>query len=85
MNNIPSEAYKIIEEAKTNDEFVIEYSNHLIGIGERSVDYSVYQFDFPEGYCLIIDFVDFSFESYSLINRNHHRLISQIIEETTKS
>lgn len=44
MNNTPSEAFKIIEEAKTNDEFVVKYSNHLIGVGERSVDYSLYHF-----------------------------------------
>lgn len=77
MNDILSKAQEIITEAQNSEVFFSKYATNLVGTGERSVDYSVYDIDINDDYSLIIDFADFSFENFSLVYNHHRKQIAQ--------
>lgn len=81
MNEILKKAQILVEAAQTNPDFCGDHSDNLFATGERSVDYSAYHFELSDDYYLIIDFVDFSFEDFSIVNRSHHGMIVQEAEE----
>jgi len=81
MEAILSKAQGIIASAKNDENFLFDNSGNLIATGERSVDYSLYYFDLSDEYYLLIDFVDFSFEKFSIVNKSHSPEISRLCEE----
>lgn len=81
MENILIKATKIIEEGKNNYDFFGKYADSLIGTGERSCDYSVYAIELNEDYTLIIDFVDFSYKDFSIINHKQKDSIRNVISD----
>lgn len=70
-----------VQEAKTNNNFHEKYANNLRGTGERSADYMVYVFEMIDESILIIDFTDYSFESFSVVNREHLPLLNLLAQE----
>jgi len=81
MNEVLSKATKIIEKAINDETFFDDYADSLFATGERSVDYSAYCIDIDEDYFLIIDFVDFGLDDFSIINKKQKGLIIDMLNE----
>jgi hypothetical protein len=81
MDTYLEKTKRLLDEALNNDDFHDKYSDKVIGIGERSVDYMLYQFDLSESRILLIDFTDYAFESFSVVNKDHIPTILTLIEE----
>jgi hypothetical protein len=81
MTAILKKAKQIIEKAKTDEDFFFDNGDQLIATGERSVDYSLYCFDLSDEYYLLIDFVDFAFEDFSIVHKNHYDTIVRLQTE----
>ncbi|WKZ66514.1 MAG: hypothetical protein QY325_00980 [Flavobacteriales bacterium] len=66
---LPKDAQVLIEEARANDDFHSDHSDCLTGAGERSVDFMEYRFPLADGQDLLMRFVDFSLDSYTIVER----------------
>ena len=69
----------ILEEAKNNVDFHDKYQNNTVGTGERSVDYVIYQIEISKDVYLLVDFVDFGLDSYSIIDTRMKKTIDFIL------
>ena len=78
MNKIIEKANIIIEQAINDENFVFNHDHKLVATGERASDYCAFRFDIDEKYYLVIDFVDYGFEKFSIVNKQHEDLISEI-------
>lgn len=82
MNNILEKAKRIIEKAMNDENFLADYSDSMIAMGERTVDYCAYCIDLDDEYFLIVDFSDFGFDDFSIVNKKQKALIlDSMIEE----
>lgn len=77
MNEILKKAQPIILKAQEDDDFLADNTDNLRGTGESSADYSIYEFDLSDDYSLLIDFIDLSYEGFSIVNKNHKDFISK--------
>jgi len=73
-----AKAEEIINEAKTNENFHQKYANNTIGTGERASELIIYLFELTDDLRLVIDFTEFSFDSYSVISKDHLALINEL-------
>lgn len=69
IDQLPEDARTLIREARSNEDFHCVHSDCLTGTGERSVDLMVYRFALANGQDLQMSFVDFSFDTYALVER----------------
>jgi hypothetical protein len=70
-------ASELIDKAFNDELFHIDYSDHLFATGERSVDYSAYWIELDENHSIILDFIDFGFDSFSIIHDKHVHLFQR--------
>lgn len=69
----------ILEDAKNDVDFHHKHQNNMIGTGERSVDYVIYQIEISKHVFLLVDFVDFGLDSYSIVDTRMKTSIERII------
>lgn len=81
MKEILAKANEILNKAQNDLAFLADNADNIIATGERSVDYSLYCFDLSDDYYLLIDFVDFSIEDFSIVNKSHYNTIIRLQEE----
>ena len=74
------EAAKLLDEAKNGENFHFNHANQVISTGERTVDYVLYCFDLPDETYLLVDFVDFSFESFSIVSKGHLEALQRTLD-----
>lgn len=70
--DILQKASKIIEKAKNDKHFAGDHCDEIIMSGESTADYSLHKFELSEDYFLLLDFSDFSFNDFSIINKSHY-------------
>lgn len=71
-DDLLNEALKLINKAKSDSRnFMSDYPANLRATGESSSAYSLYEFELSDNYYLVIDFVDLSFEDFSIVCRGH--------------
>jgi len=80
-DTIINQAQKIIEEAKSKNDFHTTYESNLRATGESADEYSLYEIELSEDYYLVIDFVNFKLEDVSLVSRGHEAHISYNVGE----
>jgi hypothetical protein len=71
MNEVLQKAEKLISDAKNSEGFHEKYAGNLLSSGERTVDYCSYKIDLNKDYFIIIDFIDFGFNDFSIICKKH--------------
>lgn len=73
--NALNEALSLINEAKTDKDFVSKYNDNLFATGERQIDYCAFRFELPEDYYLILDFANFVLEDFSIVCYGHEDIV----------
>lgn len=81
MNKILEKATKIIEKAMNDENFLADNSDSMIAMGERQVDYCAYCLDLDDENFLIVDFTDFGFDDFSIVNKKQKALINDSMAE----
>jgi|GEM_PF-5098130 len=64
-----------LDEAKTDKGFHDKYVEQLLATGETPAEYSVYRFEVADDYYLLIDFVNYQLEDFSLISLGHEEIV----------
>ena len=80
-DEILKKGLQILEEAKLNPDFHSNYESNLRATGDSAEEYSLYEIELSEEYYVVIDFVNFKLEDYSLVNRGHEAHISYNVGE----
>ncbi len=80
-NQILGRVSEVIDAALNDSNFFSNNVDSLIATGERTVDYSAYCIEIDKDNFLILDFVDFVLDNFSIINKEHIELVINSLEK----